>query len=125
MSFDPHALKIYVDGSCFGNPGGNGGFAAWLEFPVDWNQPNQALEEIGFHETTNNRMELQACIWAHDWIRQQDASLDVGRVQIVTDSKYVYDNYRPLGDLATLWVAKWMGQANGECRSLEKTPFNP
>ena len=33
MSFDPHALKIYIDGSCFNNPGGNGGFAAIVEYP--------------------------------------------------------------------------------------------
>jgi ribonuclease HI len=94
MSFDPHALKIYIDGSCFNNPGGNGGFAAIVEYPADHNRDDEQLEEIGFHETTNNRMELHACIWAHEWAQENALRLNVNRVQIITDSKYVFENWR-------------------------------
>jgi ribonuclease HI len=99
MQSDPHALKLYIDGSCFNNPGGQGGFAAWIEFPTEWNRPNERLEEQGFHETTNNRMELRACIWAHDWVRDHAKSMRVNRVQIVTDSEYVHRFWR----LAEQW----------------------
>jgi ribonuclease HI len=94
MSFDPHALKIYIDGSCFNNPGGNGGFAAIVEYPADHNRDDERLQEIGFHETTNNRMELRACIWAHKWAHENAAALGVSRVQIITDSQYVYRFWR-------------------------------
>lgn len=94
MSFDPHALKIYIDGSCFNNPGGSGGFAAIVEYPADYNREDERLEEIGFHETTNNRMELRACIWAHEWIHENATALGVNRVQIVTDSQYVFRFWR-------------------------------
>ncbi len=91
MSLDPRALKIYIDGSALKNPGGSGGLAAWLEFPLDWNRSDQQLFQEGFHETTNNRMELLACIRAFEYVRKHGQNLGVQRVQIVTDSKYVHD----------------------------------
>lgn len=94
MLFDPHALKLFIDGSCFKNPGGRSGFAAWVEYPVDWDRPNEQLQQVGFHESTNQRMELRACIWAHEWIRRNVSPRQLSRVQIVTDSKYVHDFWR-------------------------------
>jgi ribonuclease HI len=91
MSLDPRALKIYIDGSALRNPGGAGGIAAWLEFPSDFNQDDKLLFQEGFQETTNNRMELLACIRAYEYVREQGATLRVQRVQIITDSKYVHD----------------------------------
>jgi ribonuclease HI len=91
MSFDPHSLKIYIDGSALKNPGGAGGLAAWVEFPMDWNRPDEELFQEGFQETTNNRMELLACIRAFEYVRKHGRDLRVQRVQIVTDSKYVHD----------------------------------
>lgn len=99
MSYDPHALKIYIDGSCFKNPGGNGGFAAIVEYPADHNREDEQLGEIGFHETTNNRMELSACIWAHEWALENAPAFGVNRVQIITDSQYVYNFWRT----ASVW----------------------
>ncbi len=93
MLFDPHALKIYVDGSCAKNPGGPGAFALWLEFPFDWNRADEPLDYVGYFETNSNRMELNACIFAHQWVFEQGEGLGVQRVQVVTDSKYVFDNY--------------------------------
>ena len=94
MSFDPHALKLYVDGSCLRNPGGSSGLAVWVEYPAEWNRADEMLEEIGFIESTNNRMELRACIWAHKWARDQGSTSGVSRIQIVTDSKYVHECWR-------------------------------
>jgi len=93
MSLDMRSLKIYIDGSCAKNPGGSGGFAAWLEFPFDWGRPDEHLESRGYFHTTNNRMELRACLFAHEWILEERDELRVSHVQIVSDSKYVHENY--------------------------------
>jgi ribonuclease HI len=99
MSEDPHALKLYIDGNAFNNPGGTGGFACFAEFPESWNRPDEEIFRRGFRETSNNRMELRACICALEYVRDQGSSLAVQRVQIVTDSRYVCDNQK----LAHLW----------------------
>jgi ribonuclease HI len=93
VSFDLRSLKIYIDGSCRKNPGGSGGFAARIEYPFDWNRPDELLEYRGFFETNSNRMELAACLFALEWILDQGDGLGVQHVQVVTDSKYVYENY--------------------------------
>lgn len=93
MSLDMRSLKIYIDDSCLKNPGGSGGFAAWLEFPFDWGRPDEHLESRGYVHTTNNRMELRACLFAHEWILEERDELGVDHVQIVSDSKYVHENY--------------------------------
>jgi ribonuclease HI len=104
VSFDLRALKIYVDGSCRKNPGGAGGFAARIEYPFERNLPDELIEYAGYFETNNNRMELRACVFAHEWIWEQGESLDVQHVQIITDSKYVFDNYhRAIGWSANGW----------------------
>jgi ribonuclease HI len=93
LTFDPHALKIYVDGSCLENPGGTGGFAARVEYPLDQLREDEDIEYRGYFETNNNRMELRACIFAHEWTLERINELRVQRIQVVTDSKYVYDGY--------------------------------
>jgi ribonuclease HI len=94
VSEDPHALKLYIDGNAFNNPGGTGGFACFAEFPESWDRPDEEIFRQGFHETSNNRMELRACICALEYVRDQGSSLGVQRVQIVTDSRYVCDNQK-------------------------------
>jgi ribonuclease HI len=94
VSFDPHALKIYVDGSCLRNPGGPGGFAIWVEYPFEWDRADEPLEHCGYFETNTNRMELKACLFAHQWIVSQERGIGVERVQIITDSLYVSENYK-------------------------------
>ncbi len=91
--FDLRSLKIYIDGACPGNVGGPGGFAVWLEFPFDRNKADEFLESRGYFNTTNNRMELRACLFAHEWILDQGIDIGVQHVQIATDSKYVHENY--------------------------------
>lgn len=91
--FDPHALKIIIDGSALRNPGGPGGFAGIAVYPDHWNRPDEQIFAIGYTETTNNRMELRACIRALEYVRDELPGL-VERVLIVTDSQYVCDNHR-------------------------------
>jgi ribonuclease HI len=93
MSTDPRALKIYIDGSALKNPGGAGGAAAWLEFPFDWDRPDEPLFAEGFQQTTNNRMELVACIRAFEYVRRNGYDLGIERILVVTDSKYVHEGF--------------------------------
>jgi ribonuclease HI len=94
VSFDLRALKIYIDGSCRENPGGAGGFAARIEYPFGCDLPDELIEYTGYFETNNNRMELRACVFAHEWILEQGENVGVQHVQIVTDSRYVSENYQ-------------------------------
>jgi ribonuclease HI len=92
MHEDPHALKLYVDGNAYNNPGGNGGMACYAKYPEASQRPDEEIFSEGFHETTNNRMELQACIRALEYVRDNAGRLGVERVQIISDSRYVCDN---------------------------------
>ena len=68
--------------------------------------PNRADEpsQEGCHETTNNRMELSACIRAFEYVAEQSDALRVQRVIIVTDSLYVYEKYnRAVGWRKNAW----------------------
>ena len=93
MSTDPRALRIYVDGSALKNPGGPSGCAGIVEYPSDWDRANEPIFQVGYRESTNNRMELLACIKAFEYIREQGFQLGVQRVLIVTDSLYICRYY--------------------------------
>ena len=94
MSEDPYALKLYIDGSAYKNPGGSGGIACVAEFPESWNRPDEEIFRVGFHESTYNRMELLACLRALEYVRDVVSEMDIDRVQIVTDSLYLFNNQR-------------------------------
>jgi ribonuclease HI len=92
VSEDPHALKLYIDGNAYNNPGGSGGIACFAEFPEFWNRPDEEIFSEGFHESTNNRMELKACLRALEYVLDVVSSMDIDRVQIITDSLYVFNH---------------------------------
>jgi ribonuclease HI len=94
VSEDPYALKLYIDRNAYDNPGGSGGIACFAEFPESWNRPNEEIFSEGFHESTNNRMELQACLRALEYVRDVANAMGIERVQIITDSLYVFENQR-------------------------------
>ena len=81
-------VTIYTDGACRGNPG-PGGWGALLIF-------GENEKEIfgGETETTNNRMELCACIEALDQLSRRC------RVRVFTDSTYVKDGIQS-------WLRNW------------------
>src|SRR6056300_1299748 len=82
--------KIYTDGSCLGNPGTGGWAFIILE--------NEDIEVIGYngeHNTTNNRMELEAVIQALTYLEKNECKL-------YTDSQWVLN----------CAIGKWKRKAN-------------
>lgn len=103
VMWDPNALKIYVDGSCMNNPG-TGGIAGIVEFPDNHDRLNEIIFQTGFENTTNNRMEVKACIEALRYAVSAARSLSVRRVMIISDSQYVCDGQ----NLILRWrLQKW------------------
>ena len=80
---------IYTDGACSGNPG-NGGWGAVLMY-------NGAQKEMsgGVENTTNNQMELLACIKALEALKQPC------RVDLYSDSAYVVNSF------LQNWLVNW------------------
>jgi ribonuclease HI len=115
MLLDPRALKIYIDGSAFDNPGGRGGCAAIVEYPDDRGLANELLLCNGYRETNNQRMELRACVEVLRHVREHGAKLGVQRVLIITDSKYIYEGW----SRAHFWKAD--GWRNAVGRPVENT----
>jgi len=84
------SLIVYTDGSCRGNPG-PGGWAYRIEYSCG----KAAVEASGFQEsTTNNRMELTACIEALAGIDARSS------VVVRTDSRYITDGLQS-------WIPQW------------------
>jgi ribonuclease HI len=86
-------ILIYTDGSSLGNPG-PGGYGVVIPSP----EGNRELSG-GFRKTTNNRMELLACIVGLEEIKTPSA------VALYSDSRYVVDG------ITKGWAKKW--QRNG------------
>jgi ribonuclease HI len=103
-SVTPGGIVIYTDGGCEGNPG-PGGYGAVI-------LANGTRREIagGYRLTTNNRMELAACIAALE-------SLEGGaEVTLHSDSRYVVNG------IAKGWARKW--RANGWMRTKTEAALN-
>lgn len=97
-------VEIFTDGACSGNPG-PGGWGAVLLY-------GNARRELcgGDPSTTNNRMELTACINALKALREPC------EVTLTADSKYIVDAVN-LG-----WAAKW--RKNNWIKSDKKPALN-
>ena len=105
MPLDPRAIHIYVDGSCYENPGGKSGCAGIVHFPEHLFLEDEQIVDFGCAESSNNRMELMACIKALQWVRNNQPWTNVMRVQVITDSIYVTEN---IGYRAPSWKKnKW------------------
>ena len=76
-------LAIFTDGGCLGNPG-PGGYGVVLKF-----KQHQKELSGGCKLTTNNRMELLACIVGLETLKERCS------VTITTDSKYVVNSVDP------------------------------
>lgn len=92
MIIDPHAVRIFTDGSCYKNPGGLSGCAAVVEYPDDWQLEREQIVDHGVAESSISRMELMACNRALEWVIEQGTTLRGRRIQIITDSQYVESN---------------------------------
>lgn len=93
-------VTVYTDGSCLGNPG-PGGYGAILQYGKHRKELNQ-----GYKHTTNNRMELLACIVALETLSEACS------VDITTDSQYVKNGIQK-------WIINW--RKNG-WRTSDKKP---
>jgi ribonuclease HI len=98
-------VKIYTDGGCLGNPG-PGGYGIVLLY-------GKHRKEIsgGFRLTTNNRMELLACIMALEALKYKCS------VTLYSDSKYVVDS------VEKGWAKRW--QAKNWKRNKKEKAENP
>jgi ribonuclease HI len=98
-------VEIYTDGACKGNPG-PGGYGVVLI-------AGGKVRELsgGFRKTTNNRMELLACIVGLRTLKRPCS------VRLTSDSKYVV-NAMELG-----WAKKWCSR--GWKLSPSKSAKNP
>ncbi len=97
-------VYIYTDGACSGNPG-PGGWGAVLKYGE-----NEKHLSGGEADTTNNRMELTACIEALAALKEPC------EVELTTDSKYVCDSVNKG------WVYGW--KRNGWKKSDKKPALN-
>lgn len=87
--FKPDVL-LFTDGGCLNNPG-PGGYGIVRQI-------GNAAKEFsgGFRLTTNNRMELLACI-----VGLQSLKMPNSKVHVITDSKYVVNG------ITKGWAARW------------------
>ncbi|MCY4624336.1 MAG: ribonuclease HI [Chloroflexi bacterium] len=98
-------VTIHTDGSAIGNPGPGG-------YGVVMSSGGHRKElSGGYRRTTNNRMEILACIVALEALKQPC------RVTLHSDSRYVVDA------MAKGWARKW--QANGWMRNKTERALNP
>ena len=98
-------LVIYTDGGCINNPG-PGGYGVVI-------QNGDTTQELsgGFRLTTNNRMELLACIVGLRALTEPTA------VALHSDSRYVVNG------ITKGWAKKW--RANGWMRNKTERAINP
>lgn len=94
-----HAVELFADGACSGNPG-PGGWAALLR-----QGSRERMLAGGETSTTNNRMELTACIQGLLAIRK------ASRVLVTTDSQYVV---RGMCEWMPRWRARQWRTAGGD-----------
>jgi len=85
-------IKAYIDGACRGNPGVGG----WGALIIASDGSTYALKGAD-RATTNNRMEIKACIEALKFIKEKFPDEEVS---LTTDSKY-------LKDAANVWIKTW------------------
>ena len=99
MALDPRAIQIYTDGSCYKNPGGESGCAAIAHFPEHLGCPDEQILDFGCGESSNNRMELMACIAGLQILKQPAA------VVLFSDSSYVVNG------IEKGWAQRWRANA--------------
>ncbi|MDO8569530.1 MAG: ribonuclease H [bacterium] len=81
---------LYTDGSCLGNPG-PGGTGVHIIFSGEFGE-KEVRDLRGYHQTTNNRMEMRAAIAGLRLVRNLKKDFGWGRVEWFTDSQYVANN---------------------------------
>jgi ribonuclease HI len=91
------AIMIYTDGASLGNPGPGGYGIVWIR------KGDRQERSGGYRRTTNNRMELIACIKALQGLKKTD------RAVLFSDSRYL------INAISKGWAQRW--RRNGWMRS--------
>ena len=92
MTLDPRGVQIHTDGSAYRNPGHVSGFAVIARYPEHLNLADEVIKDFGCPKSTNQRMELLACVEGLKWVRRNAPWDGVTCVLFVTDARYVRDN---------------------------------
>jgi ribonuclease HI len=107
---DPRAVQIYTDGSAYKNPGHASGCAAIARYPEHMRREDEVILDFGCPRSTNQRMELMACIKALEWVRRNVPWSGVASVLVIADSKHVVD----FVGLAPIWKKNEWRNAEGQ-----------
>jgi|ERR1700723_1342904 len=89
VSLDPRAIQIHTDGSAYRNPGHVSGCAVIAQYPEHLNREDEIIVDFGCAKSTNQRMELKACIEGLKWVRETGPWSGVTSVLVVTDALYI------------------------------------
>lgn len=89
MTLDPRAVQIHTDGAAYRNPGHVSGCAVIVQYPEHLNLADEIIVDFGCPKSTNQRMELTACIEGLKWVRKNRPWSGVTCVLVVTDALYV------------------------------------
>jgi ribonuclease HI len=107
MGLDPRAIRIYTDGSAYRNPGHVSGCAVIAQYPDHLNREDEIIVDFGCPKSTNQRMELMACVQGLKWVRRNAPWQGVTCIFVVTDSQYV----KGFIGLAPIWKRNgWRGR---------------
>ena len=106
-------MTIFVDGSCRGNPG-RGGFGAVAIDEKTYRVISCYSKQYDY--TTNNEMELMACLYALTTFGKQEKDDDWFQpITVYCDSRYAVETL-------TNWKNKW--KSNGWKRTATQPPEN-
>lgn len=89
-------VKIFSDGAARGNPDGPGGYGSIIQFIDKIGKLHEREFSGGYKKTTNNRMELMACIVALEALTKEC------EVEVYSDSKYLVDAFNKG------WINSWI-----------------
>jgi ribonuclease H len=91
-----HEVNMYTDGAARGNPDGPGGYGTVIKFRDSKGIVHERKFSAGYIKTTNNRMELMACIIGFEALTRPC------KVKVYSDSKYLTDAFNKS------WVTSWI-----------------
>ena len=108
-----HALNIYTDGSMFSGPrtGGIGIVFVIINDAGDA-QVIKQFDRPGYHQATNQEMELEACIVALEEALGDHELAQYSRIEIFTDSQYVVQGHKSAKFIwpKTQWTSRETGR---------------
>lgn len=110
MTLDPRAVQIHTDGAAYRNPGHVSGCAVIVRYPEHLDREDEIIVDFGCPKSTNQRMELTACIEGLKWVRRNAPWDGVTCALVVTDSDYVV---RFVG-LAPVWKRNGWRNRDGQ-----------